>query len=176
MSLRSLLKRILPEPHRVRDHKHLRWFGAWLHDPNLWHLNRHSAAGGIATGLFCAFIPLPIHMIVAAAVAILFRVNLPLAVLLTWITNPFTFAPIFLFAYTVGSVLLQEPMQVITFEFSFRWLQEIFVHIWQPLLLGCFLLAVLSSLAGYFGTILLWRILLVRKWTQRKTRKPRKRG
>ncbi|MGH8120966.1 MAG: DUF2062 domain-containing protein [Gammaproteobacteria bacterium] len=152
----------------------MRWFGTLLHDPDLWHLNRHSVAGGIATGLFCAFIPLPIHMIVAAAAAILFRVNLPLAVILTWITNPFTFAPIFLFAYTVGSVVLQEPMHTFTVEYSFRWLREIFVYIWRPLLLGCFILAVLSSLTGYSVTRLLWRILLVRKWTQRKTRRTRK--
>jgi len=171
MSLRSFFKRILPEPHRIRDHKHLRWFGNLLQDPNLWHLNRRSAAGGIATGLFCAFIPLPIHMIVAAAVSILLRVNLPLAVILTWITNPFTFAPIFLSAYTVGSMVLQEPMRKIAFDFSLQWLQEIFVLIWQPLLVGCLILAVLSSLTGYFVTSLLWRILLIRKWEGRKTRR-----
>ena len=171
MSLRSFFKRFLPEPHRIRDHKHLRHFGDLLHDPNIWHLNRRSASGGIAVGLFCAFIPLPIHMIVAAAVAILFRVNLPLAVVLTWITNPLTFAPVFYFAYQVGSWLMRAPVQNIVFEFSVHWLQEIFVHIWQPLLLGCVILAVLSSLIGYFATSLLWRFLLLRKWSGRKTRR-----
>ena len=171
MSLRSFFKRFLPEPHRIRDHKHLRHFGDLLHDPNLWHLNRRSAAGGIGIGLFCAFIPLPVHMIVAAAVAILFRVNLPLAVVLTWITNPLTFAPVFYFAYQLGSWLLRVPVQNIAFEFSIRWLQEIFVHIWPPLLLGCVSLAVLSSLTGYFATSLLWRILLLRKRSARKSRR-----
>lgn len=171
MSLRSFFKRFLPEPHRIRDHKHLRHFGDLLHDPNIWHLNRRSAAGGIAIGLFCTFIPLPVHMIVAAAAAILFRVNLPLAVVLTWITNPLTFAPVFYFTYQVGSWLMREPVQNITFEFTFHWLQEIFVHIWQPLLLGCVIMAVLSSLTGYFATSLLWRILLLRKRSARKTRK-----
>ena len=174
MSLRSFFKRFLPEPHRIRDNKHLRHFGTLLHDPNIWHLNRRSSAGGIAIGLFCALIPLPVHMLVAAAIAILFRVNLPLAVVVTWITNPFTFAPIFLFAYKVGSWLLQEPVRKIAFEFSVQWLQEIFVQIWHPLMLGCVILAVLSSLTGYFATSLLWRILLLRKWSNRKTRKPRR--
>ena len=173
MSLRSFLKRLLPEPHRIREHKHLRHFGSLLQDPNIWHVNRRSAAGGIATGLFCAFIPLPVHMIVAATLAILFRVNLPMAVVVTWITNPFTFAPIFLFAYKVGSWLLQEPVRKIAFTLSIQWLQEIFVQIWQPLLLGCVVLAVLSSLTGYFVVSLLWRILLVKKWTDRKSRKAR---
>ena len=168
MSLRSFFKRFLPEPHRIRDHKQLRYFGDFLHDPNLWSLKRRSAAGGISIGLFCAFIPLPVHMIVAAAVAILFRVNLPLAVVLTWITNPLTFAPVFYFAYHLGSWLLRVPVQNIAFEFSVHWLQEIFVHIWQPLLLGCLILAMVSSLTGYFVTSLLWRILLLRKWASRK--------
>ena len=172
MNLRSFFKRLLPEPHRIRDNRHLRYFGDLLHDPSIWHLNRRSAAGGIAIGLFCAFIPLPVHMIVAAAFAILLRVNLPLAVVLTWITNPLTFAPVFYFAYQVGSWLLHEPVLNIDFEFSIQWVQEIFVNIWEPLLLGCVILAVLSSLTGYFATILLWRILLLRQWSGRKTRKP----
>jgi uncharacterized protein (DUF2062 family) len=141
MSLRSFFKRLLPEPHRIRDHRHLRHFGDLLHDPNIWHLNRRSAAGGIAIGLF-------------------------------WITNPLTFAPIFYFAYQVGSWLLSKPVQNIAFELSFHWLQEIFVHIWQPLLLGCVILATLSALTGYIATSLLWRILLLRKWSDRKSRKP----
>jgi hypothetical protein len=171
MNLRSFFKRLLPEPDRIRDHRQLRHFGSLLHDPNIWHLNRRSAAGGIAVGLFCAFIPLPVHMIVAAGAAILFRVNLPLAVVLTWITNPLTFAPVFYFAYQLGSRILHEPVRNIAFAFSIQWLQEVFVHIWQPLLLGCLILAVLSSLTGYFATILLWRILLLRQWSDRKTRK-----
>jgi len=172
MDLRSFFKRLLPEPHRLRDHRHLRHFGELLHDPNIWHLNRRSAAGGIAIGLFCAFIPLPVHMVVAAALAMLLRVNLPLAVILTWITNPVTFAPVFYFAYQVGSWILGSPVHHIAFEFSLHWLEVIFVRIWQPLLLGCVVLATLSALTGYFATILVWRILLVKKWTDRKSRKP----
>lgn len=173
MSLRTFFKRFLPEPQRIREHKHLRYFGTLLHDPNIWHLNRRSAAGGIATGLFCAFIPLPVHMIVAAGIAIFLRVNLPLAVAFTWITNPFTFAPVFIFAYKLGSMLLNLPVKHLAFEFSFTWLGEIFVKIWEPLLLGCLILATISSLTGYFTVSLLWRLLLVRKWAVRKTRKPR---
>ncbi len=168
MSLRSFFKRWLPEPHTIRDHRHLRHFGDYLHEPNLWHLTRRSSAGGVATGLFCAFIPLPIHMLVAAAAAIVLRVNLPLAVICTWITNPLTFAPIFIFAYELGARLLNWPTNEFAFEFSIRWLQESFVHIWEPLLLGCFILAVIASTTGYFAVRLLWRLALVRKWEGRK--------
>lgn len=169
--MRSFLKKYLPEHAHFREHRYLRHFGELLHDPNIWHLTRRSSAGGVATGLFCAFIPLPIHMIVAAALSILFRVNLPLAVLFTWITNPLTFAPLFIFAYELGAVILARPPRQLDVDFSLQWLTEKLVLIWEPLLLGCFILATLSALTGYIIIRLLWRLSAVRKWEERRRRK-----
>jgi len=167
MSLRSFFKRYLPEHHKIREHQYIRHFGSLLHDPNIWHLTRRSSAGGVAAGLFCAFIPLPIHMIVAAAVAILFRVNLPLAVIFTWVTNPLTFAPMFVFAYQLGTKILGVPEHQVELEPVFNKL----IHIWEPLLLGCFILATVSAITGYVAVRLLWRLSLVRKWEERRKRK-----
>jgi uncharacterized protein len=167
--MRSFFKQYVPERHKVQDHKYLRYFGSLLHDPNIWHLTRRSSAGGVATGLFCAFIPLPIHMIVAAALSIVLRVNLPLAVLFTWITNPLSFAPIFLFAYELGAKILNHPTRELNFNFSFHWLLEKLVIIWEPLLLGCLIMATLSASTGYLAVRLLWRLSSVRKWEERKT-------
>ena len=64
---KKLIRRFLPDAHKIRDHKHLRVFGTLLHDPNIWHLNRHSVAGAFAVGLFMAFVPMPLQMIPAAA-------------------------------------------------------------------------------------------------------------
>lgn len=166
--MKSFFKRHLPEPHKIKDHQHLRHFGTLLHDPNIWHLTRRSTSGGVATGLFCAYIPLPIHMIVAAALSILFRVNLPLAVLFTWITNPLTFAPIFIFAYKLGAGILNRPAKHIEFEMSLHWLAEKLVNIWEPLLVGCFILATVSALTGYITIRLIWRLSAVRKWEERR--------
>ena len=41
---RRTIRRLLPKPHAIRDHKSLRLVSARLHDPNLWHLNRHSVS------------------------------------------------------------------------------------------------------------------------------------
>lgn len=169
--MRTFFKKYLPEHTRFRDHRSLRHFGELLHDPNIWHLTRRSSAGGVATGLFCAFIPLPVHMIVAAALSILFRVNLPLAVLFTWVTNPLTFAPVFIFAYELGAIILSRPPRPVTMEFSLHWLTEKLVLIWEPLLLGCLILATLSSVTGYIVIRLLWRLSAVRKWEERRKRK-----
>ena len=168
MSLKSLLKRFIPERKHIQEHKHLRHFGDWLHDPDIWHLTRRSSAGGVTIGLFWAIMPLPMQTIFAAITAIIMRVNLPLSVIFVWVTNPITAAPIYYLAYKLGSVLLNEPIQRESFEFSMHWMTETLVHSWQPLVAGCLLLGICSAAVGNVGIRLLWRILTLRKWNQRR--------
>ena len=167
---RKLIRRWMPDHSRIRDHQSVRLFGDLLHDPNLWHLNRRSVAGAAAVGLFCAFLPIPGQMLVAAAGAILCRVNLPLAVVGVWITNPITIPPIFYFNYLVGETLLGAEPQAIDFEFTMEWIASELAIIWQPLLLGSLVMAVLMSLIGYFTVRGLWRLHVVSSHRQRRNR------
>ncbi len=141
-----------------------------MHNPNLWHFNRRSIAGAFALGLFCAFIPVPFQMVIAAAGAILFHVNLPVSVLMVWVSNPLTIPPIFYGCYLLGAWLLQTPPQEFYFELSWQWLSESLSTIWQPFLLGCFVAGTFFSLLGYFGMRLLWRIIMIKKWKNRSFR------
>jgi uncharacterized protein len=168
MSLKFLLKRYIPKRKHIQEHKHLRHFGDWLHDPNIWHLTRRSSAGGVAIGLFWAMMPIPGQTIAAAATAIFLRLNLPLSIIFVWVTNPITAAPVYYLAYKLGSVLLNEPIQNVAFEFSMHWMTETLIHIWQPLIAGCLLLGVCSAAIGSVTIRILWRILLLRKWEQRR--------
>lgn len=165
---KKLIRRYLQNPHKIRDHKHLRLFGKLLHDPNLWHLNRRSVSGAAAIGLFMAFVPMPLQMIPAAALAIYFRINLPIAVALVWLTNPFTMAPVFYFCYQLGAWVLQTPVQPVTLELSLEWLTSEFQRVWQPFLLGSLIVSAVSAAAGYFGMRLLWRWHVIRDWEKRK--------
>ncbi|MBP6793215.1 MAG: DUF2062 domain-containing protein, partial [Aeromonas sp.] len=137
-------------------------------DANLWHLNRRSAAGAFAVGLFMAWIPLPCQMLLAAGGAILFRVNLPLSVALVWLSNPFTMPPLFYGAYLVGCQLLGHPAQHIDIQFTWEWLVSVFETLAPPLLLGSLVLALLSALMGYAFIRTFWRINTVRQWQKRK--------
>lgn len=72
-------------------------------------MDRRSLMGGAAVGLFVAFTPtFPFQMLLAAAGAIWFRVNLPLAVTACWITNPLTAVPIYMSAWRLGRSTLGE--------------------------------------------------------------------
>lgn len=88
--LRKYFRKVMPNADKVREVRALSMFGDSLFHPALWHLNRRSAAGGVAVGLFCGLIPGPLQMVGAAIVCVLLRVNLPLALVTTLYTNPFT--------------------------------------------------------------------------------------
>jgi uncharacterized protein (DUF2062 family) len=165
---KKLIKRYLPDHQTLRTHRHLQVFGARLHDPNLWHLNRRSASGAFAVGLFVVFVPIPLQMLLAAALAIVTRVNLPVSVALVWITNPITTPPIIYFCYRVGAWILNEPGPAPGFEFSVAWLQSELASIWQPILLGSVLTGIASALLGYCTVRGLWRLNLVSYHRHRK--------
>lgn len=168
---KRIIQRFLPDHRVIRDHRHLQVFGTLLHDPNLFHLNRRSVAGAAAVGLFFAWMPVPLQMVFAAATAIIVRVNLPLSVVLVWITNPITMPPLFFFAYKTGTWVLGRPIRQIEFQVSIDWLMNEMVLIWKPFLLGCLIMGVASGLFGYVLTRLLWRWHVIRQWEQKKARR-----
>jgi len=110
-------------------------------------------------------------MIPSAACAILFRANLPISVALVWVSNPVTMPPLFYFCYLVGTWILGAPTQAMQFEITWAWLTHELLTIWQPFLLGCFVVASTMSVLGYFGMHGFWRWNVVRNWERRKQRR-----
>src|SRR5215470_18834511 len=106
---RKYVRKFLPSHQAVRDHRYIGVLGSALHHPNLWHLNRRSVAGGVAIGMLCGMIPGPIQMFSAAVLAVVARVNLPVAMATTWYTNPFTIVPLYYLAYKIGTLLTGDP-------------------------------------------------------------------
>ncbi|MCB1736355.1 MAG: DUF2062 domain-containing protein [Gammaproteobacteria bacterium] len=167
---KKLIQRYMPDPKTIREHKHLQVFGTLLQNPNLWHMNRRSVAGAFAVGMFMAAVPVPFQMLLAAAGAIVFRVNLPISVGLVWVTNPVTMIPMFYFAYLVGAFVMGQAPAISQHELqlSWSWLLSQLEHIGGPFLLGCLILGVGGSMLGYFGIRLLWRLNVARQWRERK--------
>jgi hypothetical protein len=167
---RKLIRRYLPDNDTLRHHKYLRHFGRLLLIPNLWHLNRRSVSGAIAAGLFIAFIPVPFQMVLAAAAAILLRVNLPIAVAMVWVSNPLTMGPFFYLAYKIGAWILQLPAQEMTAEISVEWLMQELSIVWQPFLLGCIVIGAVLALLGFVVMRLLWRLYVINYLRKRRQR------
>ncbi|NNL66801.1 MAG: DUF2062 domain-containing protein [Myxococcales bacterium] len=67
-------------------------------------------AGGVAIGVLVAFTPtIGFQTLLVLALATLMRANRPASIVPTWISNPVTAVPIYLFTYYVGSFLWPGP-------------------------------------------------------------------
>ncbi|EAR23542.1 DUF2062 domain-containing protein [Nitrococcus mobilis] len=169
---KRFLKRYFPDFHTLRTRWEIRWLGRLLENPYLLHFNRRSVAGGVACGLFVAFIPLPVQMPLAAVLAVLLRANLLLAVALVWITNPLTMPAIFYFTYVVGTWIIGSPVAAHAgFEPSLHWFWEQFERIWKPLMVGSLSIGFVFALAGYGAVHLLWRLHIIRQLRVRRNRR-----
>lgn len=120
----------------------------------------------------------------AALVAIVFRINLPLALVTTLYTNPFTFVPLYLAAYWLGGQILGiagHPAQAAAFvpppEVSLaaiapglRALASWLGQLGLPLVVGVPTLASLFAVLGYLAVRIAWRVYLLKKIRRRRQR------
>ena len=180
---KKYFKKFLPSHDTVKQSRWIKPFGGWLHHHNLWHLHRRSVAGGVAAGLFCGLIPGPFQMMGAALMAVLFRVNLPVAMFTTLYTNPFTIPPLYVAAYELGALVTGQRNGLSDTSLAFpdlswdNWataLLDWLVSLGKPLAVGLPLLAAIFAVIGYFGVRLLWRAVVVWEWRRRAERRARK--
>ncbi len=171
---KKFLKRFASGHDGLKDHKNLRFLGKLLHNPNLFHLNKHSVSRAFLVGTFFAFMPILGQMPLAALFSVWLGCNLPLAVALVWISNPITIPPIFLATYKFGAWILDVPHTPFNIELSWEWFSETIAGIWQPLFLGSFIVATILSISSYFTIRLLWRYHVVSEWKKRRLRRASK--
>ena len=165
--IKNVIKRLFPKLDAIKEEKILKIFGPAVLQPNLWHINKKSVSRGFAIGAFCAFIPLPGQMILAAFLALTFAANLPIAIILTWITNPLTYTPIFFFAYKIGSFFITTNVTPKITDNELSMLSNI-MHIWEPLFLGSIILALIGSTISYLLIRIYWRYYVIKIWSKRK--------
>ena len=163
---KKLIKRFIPHRDKFSETSQLKALRPYLHHPCLWHLNRRTVSGAVAIGLFCAYLPMPMEMLVAAMMAILFRVNLPISISLVWISNPLTWIPMYGAGYILGAWILGlEPVHFD--QMTMSWLMSQFIPLW----LGCLIIGSTLAMSGYMLTRTAWRLYAVRSWQRRRFRK-----
>lgn len=180
------LKDLLPTPEKILESRTLKLFAPHLADPRLWHFNRHSLNKAVYIGVLSAFFPLPGQMLLALIGALIFRANVPMALGLTWITNPITTLPIFYAGYYIGAKILDLPM--ISLRIIGRMISDFSLWIISdganPFItykgtisitafcLGLTILAIISSIICGLTFKALWRYKTVSSWQKRHPKNP----
>jgi hypothetical protein len=179
---RKYFRKFLPDHQTVVANRWLAKFGTLLHHPALWHLNRRSVSGGVAIGLFAGLVPGPLQMLTAAALAIPLKVNLPVALIVTLYTNPFTIVPLYLVALWIGQLLTGAAGAEVAPAPDFRWtgmwswmreMMEWASGMGVPLLVGLVTLALSLAALGWIAVQVGWRAWVLMEWRKRRLRRAR---
>jgi uncharacterized protein (DUF2062 family) len=170
------LYRRFRHPRILKSNRFMKWFARHFLDKTVWKPTRHTFAGGLAVGLFVMMLVIPGQMPLALLIAALLRVNIPIAVIACWITNPVTMAPVAWWEIEFGNWIvrllglgdpppldwrdLKEMMKMIS-GWSSLW--EFFAKLkpWTAsLYIGGAGLGLLMAPAGYAFSYLLWDVML----------------
>jgi uncharacterized protein (DUF2062 family) len=154
--------------HRWKERWFMRPFRLVLDHPAYWSLNRRSVTRAFALGLFIAFIPVPVHLILGASVALLLRLNVPAAIAGTFLANPVTMVPMYISGYWLGCHILGVHPRPIAFDLSWDWLTTALLPVWKPFMLGCVLLGAFAAVCGYVIVGGVWHLSLVLKYHKRR--------
>ena len=118
-------------------------------------VNRRMVTRGVAVGLFWGFIPMPMQMLAVMATTPFLRFNVPIAISMVWLSNPFTMPPMYYVEYLTGNLILgQEGIDDI--ELTVEWFSENIGDIFIPLYVGTAFYSIIVSGAIYFLLNWLW--------------------
>ncbi|HAA46245.1 MAG: hypothetical protein XD36_0164 [Halomonas sp. 54_146] len=173
---RRFLQRYMPKPDTIRKQRSLRFMAPLIADPGLWLLTRRSVANAFSVGMFCAMLPIPFQMVVAALGARLTRCNLALSIGLVWITNPLTMPLIFYGNYWIGTFILGAPVREAPSRISTRWIAEQMHDIMPPLIVGSLFTAVILAIVANIGIRLIWRWHVSHNWKRRRLKRRQRRA
>jgi uncharacterized protein (DUF2062 family) len=163
---RSIFKtiRFLKHPRKLRDRPVMRWFARHFLDKQVWKPTQHTLAGGTAVGMFITLQLLPIQTPSAVILAAIFRVNIPIAIALCWLSNPFTIPFLAWLEYAVGKWFLALYTTVPATPFP-KQLPDSMVDAWVVLrehapvmLMGGILVGAVGALISYVASWGVWEV------------------
>jgi len=117
--------------------------------------NRKMVSKAVLVGMFIAFIPMPMQMLLVIAMMPFFKFNVPIALAMCWLSNPFTMPPMYYMEYLTGSFFLgSKPLEV---EMTVEWFSNNIDAIFIDLYTGAFFYSVVGSLSAYFLVNYIWK-------------------
>jgi uncharacterized protein (DUF2062 family) len=166
------LRKHMPTREEMARNKYLAPIAHRFLSPELWRFTRRSVPRGVALGLFAAFI-VPIGQIfLAAFLALPSRANVPLAAVVTFVTNPFTLPFWLVVANKVGNFTLRLDAGGATVQHaavqSGAWDMVVdFFQMAGATAFGFVVLAVVTPVLGYILSGWVWRAVVARKRARR---------
>ena len=129
--------------------------------------NPQKIARGFAAGVFAGCLPLMgLQFLVSFLLAMLIRANKLTALMGTWISNPFTYVPLFVLNFKVGKLIINLLIPDYEMEISLdsgQKFTEQFTGLGQEitiaLLIGSIIVALFSSVITYYLIL-----FLLKKW------------
>jgi len=159
------LRSKIPTRESLENNRALSYIKPYFTGYDLWHWSRRGVTLGISTGIFFGLIIPTFQIPLAIIAAIIVRCNVAVAAACTFVTNPFTFPPIYFFAFKLGKWLLGYPAKLDpaiieapekSFYIDFGSITLFFESITHslykfglPLFTGLFIFALLSSIISY---------------------------
>jgi len=119
------------------------------------YINRKSISRGVLIGLFWGFIPMPFQMLGVLAVTPILRFNVPIAIAMVWLSNPFTMPFMYYMEYLTGNFILGKD-GVESIELTMRWFSNHWDDIVVPLYVGASFYSIVVSSIVYMIVNYLW--------------------
>lgn len=168
--LADTIRKYMPKREEMAENRFLKPIAHQFLSPELWRFTRRSVPRGVALGLFAAFIVPLGQIFLAAFMALPARANVPLAALVTFVTNPFTLPFWLVVANKLGRVMLNIDASMGTGAGQLahesgvlaQWLE-----VGGVTAFGFLVLAVFSAATGYLLSGVVWRIVVARKRKRR---------
>jgi len=142
--------------------------------PVYFSVNRKTVTRAIWIGVFVSFIPIPMQMLVAVLLALLARVNIAVAAIGVWVTNPFTMVPLFYLAYRLGAVMLNMPIEPWPTDMDFSSFSKDMGAIWKATLYGGIFVGLSSATVCYIAANAIWRFSTAVKYRERRVLRRRR--
>lgn len=165
----DVIRKNTPTREQMAENRFLAPVAHRVLSPELWRFTRRSVPRGVALGLFAAFIfPLG-QILISTFLALPVRANVPLAALVTFVTNPFTLPFWLVIANRIGDFVLHigsSAPAVVTAKTAssgaWAYLSDAY-EVAIPTLLGYLVLSFVAPLIGYVLSGWVWRAVVSRK-------------
>ena len=116
--------------------------------------SRRMVSKAVFFGLFIAFIPMPFQMAAVLALLPFVKFNVPIALTMCWLSNPFTMPPMYYMEYLTGTYLL--GIETVDVEMSIEWFSDNIDDIFIPLYVGTFFFSSISSSLAFWAVNHFW--------------------